>query len=108
MNGYGLGFWTLERIQKETGISNGELRQRNLALAKVERDILMDVPADGPPKHSDKVRATEMHHRVNRAVPASLVIKVQDSSGFRHWIDDIGKGVGRYEAVKAHFIGLEI
>lgn len=108
MNGYGLEFWELERIQKETGFSDEEMRQRNLALSKAEKEILMDVPVDGPPKYADKVKATNLHYEVNRIVPASLILQVQDASGFREWMCNMCSGVGRYRALAAHFSGLQI
>lgn len=108
MNGYGLEFWDLEYIQQETGFSDDEMRRRNLALSKMEKDILMEVPVDGPPKYADKVKATSLHYEVNRTVPASLIIKVQDSPGFDKWMRHICKGPGRYRVLKAHFVTLEI
>lgn len=108
MNGYGVEFWDLERIQEQTGFSDDEMRRRNLALSKMEKEILIEVPVDGPPKYADKVKATNLHYEVNRSIPASLLIQTQESNGFAQWMDNIRKGVGRYRALSAHFIGLEI
>lgn len=108
MNGYGLEFWDLERIQEETEFSDDEMRRRNLALSTMEREILMDVPADGPPKYANKVKATNLHYGLNRGIPASLILQVQDSNGFGQWMKNIRNGLGRYRALKTHFVGLEI
>lgn len=108
MNGYGLDFWMLKRIQADTGLPNEEIRRRNLALSVLEREILIDVPIDGPCKHADVVKATTTHHRVNRALPASLILKTQESTGFSEWISKIHEADGRYKAVKMHLMSLEI
>lgn len=108
MNGYGLDVWMLKRIQTDTGLSNEEMRRRNLSLSMLEKEILIDVPIDGPCKHADRVKATTTHHRINRALPASLILKTQDSAGFSEWISEIHEADGRYKAVKMHFMGLEI
>lgn len=108
MNGYGLDCWTLAGIQKDTGLPKEEMRRRNLALSKMEREILVDVPVDGPPKHADKVSATFWHHKANRGVPASLILQVQGSCGFSEWMGHLCRGEGRYAATKAYFAGLEV
>lgn len=108
MNGYGLNCWTLSRIQKDTGFSKEEMRLRNLALSRMEKEILMDVPVDGPPKHADRVTATFWHHKANRSVPASLILQAQGSDGFGDWIGNLCKGVGRFAAAKAYFVSLEV
>lgn len=108
MNGYGLDVWMLKRIQTDTKLSNEEMRRRNLALSRLEKEILIDVPIDGPCKHAVKVKATATHHRINRALPASLILKTQDSTGFPEWINKIHEADGRYKAVMMHFMSLEI
>ena len=109
MNGFGLEFYTLKRIKKDKGLSDEEMRRRNLALSRLEKDILMDVPVDGPPKHADKVKATNWHHRTNRNVPASLILTAQDSDGFDEWMGHLRKGpAGRYQATMAYFVSLKI
>lgn len=98
----------LNRIQKDTGFSNDEMRRRNLALSMLEKEMLIDVPIDGPCKHANKVKATTTHYRINRALPASLILNTQESGGFLEWISKIHEADGRYKAVKMHFMGLEI
>ncbi|SPO05624.1 uncharacterized protein DNG_08311 [Cephalotrichum gorgonifer] len=107
MNGYGLDFWILERIQRESGLSDEEMRRKNLLLSRVEREMLVSVPLDGPPQHADVVEAANAHRILNRLLPASLILKVQGASGFSKWLNSMSNEDARYNALANHFLALD-
>lgn len=109
MNGYGLDFWTLERIQRESGLPNGEMKQRNLHLSKVEKEILAAVPLDGPMKYAKQVKAARLCREFKRAVPASLILAWMGCvNNFDDWMEKIREGADSFQSLKAHFLSLEV
>ena len=109
MNGYGLDFWSLERIQSETGLSNGEMKQRNLHLSKVEKEILAAVPLDGPLKCAKQKKAARLYYEFKRAVPASLILAWMGRvNNFDDWMEKIREGADTFQSLNTHFLSLEV
>lgn len=109
MDEYGIGFHLLEKIQHERNVPDEEMRRRNLLLSKLDKRILDEVPLCGPAKDMDYTECAKLHRKLNRALPASLLLDMHQHPNFPEWIANMDmRGEERYIALRTFFLDLNL